>query len=94
MSNSAQSPASGKKPYIYTGALFIYMCVMAIYNVDTVTVHHDYLRYFGTLAAELVVLCLLFFFLRKREKLKRERLEDLARAAEERKALETANREN
>ena len=79
-----------KKPYIIVGALFIYMCVMAIWNIDAVTVHHDYLNYFGTLAAELIVLCLLFFFLRKRERLKAERQEDLKRAEQERAALNTS----
>lgn len=85
---SSNSPADkpSKKPYIIVGALFVYMAVMAIYNIDTITVYHDYFRYFGTLAAELVVLTILFFVLRHRERLKRERLQDLARAEQERKA--------
>lgn len=70
-----------RKPYYITGALLIYAIVMAIYNLDTLTVYHEYLRYFGTLAAELVVLTALFFFLRKREALKAERQEDMRRAA-------------
>lgn len=73
-----------KKPYIIVGALFIYMAIMALYNIDTVTVYHDYLRYFGTLGAELVVLTILLFVLIRREKLKRERLQDLAQAEKER----------
>lgn len=88
MTQSSSTPKHYKKPVIIVGALFIYMCVMAYLNRETLTVYHDYLRFFGTLGAELVVLTLLFFFLCKREKLKRERLEDLQRAEEERKALE------
>ena len=74
-----------KKPYIITGALFIYMCIMAYVNRETLTVHHLYARYFGTLAAEIVLLCLLFFFLRRREQLRRERQEDLKKAESEKK---------
>lgn len=77
-----------KKPYIITGALFIYMAAMAIMNSDTLTVQHDYLRYFGTLLAEAVILCILFFFLRKREILREERKADLIRAEQERKELD------
>lgn len=66
-----------RKPYIITGALFAYAIMMAVLNLDTITVHHNYLRYFGTLGAELIILCFLFIFLRKREKLKTEREADL-----------------
>lgn len=67
------SKSSSRKPYVITGALFIYAVIMAIVNIDTLTLYHDYLRYFGTLAGELVVLVLLFFFLKRREQLRRER---------------------
>lgn len=77
-----------KKPYIITGALFVYMVIMAIINRDTLTVYHDYLKYFGTLMAEIVILRVLFIFLRKREKLREERKTDLTKAAQERKELE------
>jgi uncharacterized BrkB/YihY/UPF0761 family membrane protein len=81
-------PRKSKTPLLIVGALFIYMCVMALSNLETLTVKHDYISFFGTIAIEIVILTLLYFFLGKREKLKRERKEDLARAAEERKALE------
>lgn len=81
-------PRKSKTPLLIVGALFIYMCIMALSNIDTLTVKHDYLSFFGTIAIEVVILALLYFFLSKREKLKRERKEDLARAAEERKALD------
>ena len=77
-----------RKPYIVVGALFIYLCVMAYINRETLTVEHQYLRYFGSLGAELIVLVILFFVLRRRERLKAERPEDLARAVQERKELE------
>lgn len=92
MTQNSSAPNLNKRPAIIVGVLFIYMCVMAYLNRETLTVYHDYLRFFGTLGAELVVLTLLFFFLRKREKLKRERLEDLRRADEERKVLEAKNK--
>lgn len=82
--NTTDTQKESKKPYIIVGALFIYMAIMALYNIDTLTVYHDYLRYFGTLGAELVVLTILFFVLRRRERLKRERQEDLAQAEKER----------
>lgn len=82
-----------KKPYIYVGALFIYMCVVAIYNIETVTEKHDYLRFFGTLAAELAILVILFFVLRRRERLKQERMDDLTRAEQERKQMQKADTE-
>lgn len=92
MTQAPSAPNLNKRPAIIVGALFIYMCVMAYINRETLTVYHDYIRFFSTLGAELVVLTLLFFFLRKREKLKRERLEDLRRAEEERKALEAKDK--
>lgn len=76
------------KPAIIVGALFVYMCVMAIVNLDTITVYHEYLTYFGTMAAELVVLTILYFVLRKREKLRRERQEDLRLAEQQRRELQ------
>lgn len=89
-SNKNQS----RKPYIIVGALFIYMCIMAVYNIDTLTVYHDYLRYFGTLGAEIAVLVILLFVLRRRERLKRERLEDLERASRERANKSDPNKQD
>lgn len=65
------------KPLVITMALAIYAIVMAIWNRDTLTVYHDYWRYFGTLAGETVVLVALYFFLRNRERLRREREKDM-----------------
>lgn len=95
MNNTDNHPKkSSKKPYIIVGALFIYMCVMAIYNIKTLTEAHDSITYFGTIGIELIILIILFFVLRKRERLKRERLEDLKRAQKEREALERDNTSN
>lgn len=66
-----------RKPLFITLALALYAVIMAIVNIDTITVYHDYLRYFGTLGAEVVILILLYFFLRRREQLRREREADL-----------------
>lgn len=78
-----QNTKTSRKPYIITGALFVYAVVMAVVNRETLTVYHDYLRYFGTIAAEALVLVLLFFFLRRREQLRAERKADLERARKE-----------
>lgn len=73
MSNTKRS----KKPAIIVGALAIYMIIMAIVNRETLTIHHDYLRYFGSLALEVVLLVVLFIVLTKREKLRAGRKKDL-----------------
>lgn len=65
-----------RKPLYITLALAIYAAVMAVVNLDTLTVYHDSLRYFGTLGAEIIILCLLYFFLHRREQLRREREAD------------------
>lgn len=70
-----------KKPAIIVGVLAIYMIAMAIYNRETLTVHHDYLRYFGSLALEVALLVVLFIVLSKREKLRAERKKDLEDSA-------------
>lgn len=66
-------------PILIVGALAIYMIIMAFVNIDTLTVHHLYARYFGSLAFELVLLVVLYFVLTRRDKLKREREEELKR---------------
>lgn len=71
------NPRPSRKPFIITGVLAVYAIVMAVWNIDTLTVHHDYFRFFGSLAAEAVILCALFFFLRRREALRREREQDM-----------------
>jgi len=63
--------------------IFVYFCIMAYIGRDIITVHHNYLLYFGTVAIELVVLVALFFFLKKRDKLRRERLQDMERSRKE-----------
>lgn len=73
MSNTKRS----KKPAIIVGALAIYMIIMTIVNRETLTIHHGYLRYFGSLALEVVLLVVLFIVLTKREKLRAGRKKDL-----------------
>lgn len=81
------APKKSRRPQIIVGVLFVYMVVMAIGNRETLTVHHQYGTFFGTIAAELIVLTALFYFLRKRETLREERKKDLEQAAREREAL-------
>ena len=67
-----------KKKYIWLPAvLVIYTLIMAWMNRETVTVHHKYGLFFGTLAVEFAIISLLVVFLRKRERLRREREEDM-----------------
>lgn len=82
-----------KKPYIIVGVLLAYMVVMAVANRETLTVYHDYASFFGAIVAELVVLSFLFYFLKKRERLKAERKQDLEQAERERAERDRLKRE-
>lgn len=63
-----------KTKYIWLPAiLMIYLCVMAWHGLDILTVQKDYLRYFGTIAAEIAVIISLSIFLRKKYILKQQR---------------------
>lgn len=68
-----------KKYLLLPGMLLVYAIAMALIFRDTLTVHHDYLRYFGTIVAELIVIVLLTIFLKKRNKLRSEREEDISK---------------
>ncbi len=65
----AQKPS--RRPLIITLALLLYAAVVALLNRDVLLVEHDYLRYFGTLGVEAVIICLVYIFLSKREKPRR-----------------------
>lgn len=65
-----------KKIYAMTGVLAIYAAVMAFVGRDILLVQHNYLRYFGSLGAEIVVICLLYFMLRRLMRKQREREAD------------------
>lgn len=54
-----------KKIYAMTGVLAVYAAVMAFVGRDILLVQHDYLRYFGSLGAEILVICLLYFMLHR-----------------------------
>lgn len=66
-----------KKHLWLPAVLLIYTFVMAWMNRELITVHHKYGFFFATLGAELAVITLLYFFLKKRERLRREREEDM-----------------
>lgn len=53
--------------------LVVYLGVIAYLNRDTLTVEKDYFRYFGSIAAELVIIVALSYFLRKKFLLKKQR---------------------
>lgn len=59
-----------------TGVLAIYAAVMAFVGRDILLVQHNYLRYFGSLGAEIVVICLLYFMLRRLMRKQQERMAD------------------
>lgn len=60
--------------YIWLPALLlVYIIVMAYIGRDTLIVQGDWLRYFGSIAAELAVIVALAVFLRKKQKLQDRR---------------------
>ena len=60
-----------RKPLIVTVSLIIYTVLMAVLNREVLTVQKHYLTYFGTIGVELVIIALVYYFLSKREKLRR-----------------------
>ncbi len=65
------------KPIIIPLALLIYLGVMSYIGLP---LYHEgnYLKYFGIIGGSLLVIILLHFSLKRREKLRREREEDMA----------------
>mgnify|MGYP005919745901 CR=1 FL=1 len=60
--------------YIWLPALLIvYLAAMAYVGRDMLLVEHNYLRYFGTIGAEVACIVALSFFLRKKYLLKERR---------------------
>lgn len=57
--------------------LLIYAGFMAWQGRDILLVQHDYLRYFGTIVAEVIIILLLAVFLKRRMKLKQQREENM-----------------
>lgn len=57
--------------------LVIYLAAMAYIGRDTLIVQKEYFRYFGSIAAELIVILALSFFLHKKFMLKKHREEHL-----------------
>ena len=63
-----------KTKYIWLpAALLVYALIMAYQGLDILTVQRDYLRFFGTLGAELAVIIALSWFLRRKFELARRR---------------------
>lgn len=69
-----------KYKYIWLPALLgVYFLFMTFYfGIDLLRAGEN-MRFWGTVAAELLVLLALVFFLRRKERLRREREEDLKR---------------
>lgn len=61
---------------IIPAVLFIYACIMAYIGRDALQDPDRKLTYFLTLGAETAILIALYFFLKYRDKLRREREED------------------
>lgn len=58
--------------------LLVYLAVMAVIGIDGLRSGQTTLtQYVGTIAATLLVIALLYFFMKKRDKLRRERLDDI-----------------
>lgn len=68
-----------KYKYIWLPTLLaIYFAFMTVYFGLDLLRSGEYLRFWGTIVAEMVVLIALVFFLKKREKLRNEREKDIA----------------
>lgn len=70
--NTNKNERPSRRPLYIVLALALYATVMAVWNLDTLTVRQLYFQYFGTLGAEIVILFVLYFFLKKREQLRRK----------------------
>ena len=69
-----------KYKYIWVPALLgLYFLFMTFYFGIELLKAGETLRFWGTVGAEIVILTALCFFMRKRERLRREREEDMAR---------------
>ena len=68
-----------KYKYIWLPTLlFLYFLFMTFYfGVDLLRAG-EYVRFWSTIAAELIVIIALVFFLKKRERLRKEREDDIA----------------
>lgn len=58
-----------RKSVILPVALLIYLGVISYMSYPEYKVHQNHLEYFGTIAGTIVIIAVLFFFLRKREKM-------------------------
>lgn len=69
-----------KRSIIIPLVLLVYLAVMATIGWDEYAAgRSSALYYFGTIAVTLIIIVLLHFNLRRRERLRRERLDDIAR---------------
>lgn len=66
------------RPVVIPAVLLLYLAVMAYIGRGELLAGH-YFYYFGVIAASLVCITLLHFSLKKRERLRREREEDMRR---------------
>lgn len=72
-----------KKHIVIPAVLLVYLMAMSYIGYGNyVEGHYSALHYFGTVAGSLAVIIILFFSLRKREQLKREREDDMKRNGE------------
>ena len=71
-----------RKSIVIPICLFIYLMEMA-YIGRHILYAGDYLQYFGIIAATIVVIVLLHFSLKKKERLREEREDDLKNKSEE-----------
>lgn len=68
------------KSHIWIPALMtIYLIFMALRYKDELLAAHRYFQFYGTIGIEVVIIVALYFFLRKRNKLRAEREEDMKR---------------
>lgn len=61
------------KYIIVPSCIAVYFLIMAYIGRDELLVEKDYFSYFGKIVVEVVVLIALYFVLKKRDKLRKER---------------------
>ena len=75
-----------RKHILIPSLLAIYLAFMAYMGLDGLRSGQiPPLQYFATIAITLGIIILLYFILKKRERLRNERLEDIARREEEKR---------
>ena len=62
-----------RKSILLPGALLVYLGVISYMSYPEYKINQNHLEYFGTIVATIAIIVVLYFFLRKREKMNAHR---------------------